>query len=263
MSRSKTKSKTRSTHKKTTSTKRTSKSKTRSGLSKETIVTDSLKINNLLKQLHKEDIGPKSEKEKMKQQVEDIALNIMITVAREGEGGLIVIGKLNKDDYECHYPNFFERRRFTVFDDGIKPVLEKLATIDGAIVIDEDGRIRAYGARILRQKAYRGHGTRHSAAKGISLTGATAILASEEDHLVRIFKNGQVVVEINPFTKGIEKHTTKIIKLLHSPEVAGILAGAAAAPLVGIPVLSGVIIFSGSYMVSKKILDMIKSIEFK
>ncbi|MCD6279559.1 DNA integrity scanning protein DisA nucleotide-binding domain protein [Candidatus Micrarchaeota archaeon] len=205
--------------------------------------------------------GKKMSKEKLMHKVSDEALEIMINVARLKEGGLIVIGKIPKDYYECHYPNFFERKRISILEKGIKPVLIKLATIDGAIIISEKGIIKAYGARILKQSAEKGKGTRHSAAKGISKEGAIAILASEEDNLVRIFKDGHILAEINPYTKGIEKQTSKIIKFLSSSDTAGLIAGAAAAPLIGIPVLPGVIIFGGSYLVSKKLLSLMRDIK--
>ena len=114
---------------------------------------------------------------------------------------------------------------------------------------------------ITIESAEKGKGTRHSAAKGISREGAIAILASEEDNLVRIFKDGHILAEINPYTKGIEKQTSKIIKFLSSSDTAGLIAGAAAAPLIGIPVLPGVIIFGGSYLVSKKLLSLMRDIK--
>ncbi|MCD6549525.1 diadenylate cyclase [Candidatus Micrarchaeota archaeon] len=202
----------------------------------------------------------KNKKEKGEDRVEQVALDIAINVARKGEGCLLVLGGLKEGrDYKCHFPNFFKRNKVSVFEPGMKEVLSKLACVDGAVIIDPSGRVKAYGARILNTKTEKGYGTRHSAAKGASERGAIAVLASEQDKVVRIYKEGKKIMEINPFTKNIEKNISKIIRFLDSPEAAGLLAGAAAIPFVGAP---GVIVFAGSYLVSKKALEMIKKIEF-
>jgi len=200
----------------------------------------------------------KTTDEKTKKKVYEAAIDTAILIAKKDEGGLIIIGETKF--YDCHFPNFFERKKFNILDTGMVEVLSKLGIVDGAIVLDADGRIRAYGARILKQETAKGFGTRHSAAKGISKENCLAILASEQDKVVRIFKKGNKVMEINPHTKTVEKNVSKIVKLLTKSETAGLIAGAAAVPIIGIP---GVIIFGGSYFVSKKILGMIKEIEFK
>ena len=196
--------------------------------------------------------------EKVKKKIYELALDVAILIARKNEGGLLVIGETK--DYDCHFPNFFAKKKIYITDAGMVEVLSKLGTVDGAVILDQDGRIRAYGARILKQETAKGFGTRHSAAKGISRMGCMAILASEQDRVVRVFKEGQKVMEINPHTKSVEKNLSKIVKFLSRSETAGLIAGAAAMPLVGVP---GVIIFGGSYLVSKKLLGMIKEIEFK
>ncbi|MFA5382103.1 MAG: DNA integrity scanning protein DisA nucleotide-binding domain protein [Candidatus Micrarchaeia archaeon] len=193
-----------------------------------------------------------------KKKVYEAALDTAILIAKKNEGGLIVIG--NTKEYSCHFPNFFDKRKFYITDEGMIEVLSKLGIVDGAIIIEEDGRIKAYGARVLKQETAKGFGTRHSAAKGISKEGCLAILASEQDKVVRIFKEGNKVMEINPHTKKIDKNISKIVKILTKSETAGLIAGAASVPIIGIP---GVIIFGGSYLVSKKILEMVKEIEFK
>ncbi|MCC7552411.1 DNA integrity scanning protein DisA nucleotide-binding domain protein [Candidatus Micrarchaeota archaeon] len=199
-----------------------------------------------------------SKEEELKKKVYEAAIDTAILIAKKGEGGLIVIGKTK--DYECHFPNFFENKKFYITDNGMTEVLSKLGIVDGAIVLDPDGRIKAYGARILKQETAKGFGTRHSAAKGISNSGCLAILASEQDKVVRIFKEGNKVMEINPHTKTVEKNVSKIVKILTKTETAGLIAGAAAVPIIGIP---GVIVFGGSYFVSKTLLGMIREIDFK
>lgn len=233
----------------------TNKSKTKTGRPK-LYKTDVVK--------RKKDVSTQNRKKKniISNPVEEAVLDIVIHVARGGDGCLIVIGKLSEGrDYVCHFPDIFSKRKFNIFDKGMKEVLNHLARIDGAVIIDPNGRIRAYGARILDSVTVKGYGTRHAAAKGVSDNhDAIAIISSEQDKLVKIYKEGRKVMEINPFTKNIERNISKIVRLLESPETAGVLAGAAAIPIVGLP---GVIVFAGSYLVSKKVLNMVKKIEFK
>lgn len=123
-------------------------------------------------------------------------IDVAIKVAKMGEGALFVVG--NNSRYDLHFPNFFDQSSISIFDEGIDKVLVKLATIDGAIIIDENGVIKAYGARILNTDTLRGFGTRHAAARGASLASDMAILVSEEDNLVRVFREGSIGMELKP-----------------------------------------------------------------
>jgi len=121
-------------------------------------------------------------------------VEVALKVAKNNEGALFVLG--SNSDFELHFPNFFQDSQISIFSEGIDKVLTKLAAIDGAIIIDEYGTIRAYGARILNTVTVKGYGTRHSAARGASLRGDFVILVSEEDNLVRIFKEGNIALEV-------------------------------------------------------------------
>lgn len=200
------------------------------------------------------DRRPSNRKKKFSnpERVQQVCLSIATDVAAEGEGCLIVVGKTNS--YSELFPNFFKRSENSVLDKGMDKVLVKLAQIDGAIIVNSKGFIQAYGARLTKSSSHHGSGTRHSAAKGISEEkGVIAILASEEDHVVRIFKNGQQIVEINPNTKGIKNQLDKVVDFVNSPEGAVAAGAAIAIPLLGIP---GVIVFAGSYYVAKNLLRM-------
>ena len=191
------------------------------------------------------------------EKVQQVCLAIATDVALKGEGCLIVVGKTNS--YSELFPNFFEKSNSNVLDKGMDKVLVQLAQIDGAIVVDPKGEVQAYGVRVTKSTSHHGSGTRHSAAKGISEEkGILAILASEEDHVVRIFKSGQQVVEINPNTKGIKNQLDKIVDFVNSPDGAVAAGAAIAIPLLGIP---GVIVFAGSYYVAKKFGSFFKIAE--
>ena len=123
-------------------------------------------------------------------------IDVAIKVAKINEGALFVIG--NNSKYDLHFPNFFNKNAISVFDEGIDKVLVKLATIDGAVIIDDEGIIQAYGARILNTDTLKGFGTRHAAARGASLANDMVILVSEEDNLIRVFREGNIGLELKP-----------------------------------------------------------------
>ncbi len=183
------------------------------------------------------------------EQIQEICIDVAMEVARNGKGCLIVVG--DTDSYNTHFPNFFEKSKTTIFDDGMQKVLVKLAEIDGAIVVDSKGRVKAYGARVTRQSTHLGSGTRHAAGKGVSEEkGIVSVLASEEDKMIKIFKDGNQLVEINPFTKGVDSHVSKVVGFINSPEGAMATGAAMAIPFLGIP---GVIVFAGSYYVARNL----------
>ncbi|MFH0714245.1 MAG: DNA integrity scanning protein DisA nucleotide-binding domain protein [Candidatus Diapherotrites archaeon] len=195
-------------------------------------------------------VQKKSSASSQYESIQETCIEVAMEVARGGEGCLLVVG--DTDSFNTHFPNFFEKSKSTIFEEGMDKVLVKLAEIDGAIVVDSKGKIKAYGARITRQSTHRGSGTRHAAAKGVSEEkGIVSILASEEDKMVKIFKDGNQLVEINPFTKGVDSHVSKIVRFVNSPEGALATGAAVAIPFLGIP---GVIVFAGSYYVARNLL---------
>lgn len=128
----------------------------------------------------------------LKKRIVEVGLKLM----KHSYGALFVVG--NNSDYDLHFPNFFDNNNISVFEEGIDKVLVQLAAIDGAVIIDSDGFIRAYGARILNTATLKGFGTRHAAARGASLREDFVMLVSEEDTVLRLFKDGAVALEVKP-----------------------------------------------------------------
>lgn len=126
----------------------------------------------------------------LKKRIIDVGLKVM----KNTDGALFVVG--DNSDYDLHFPNFFENNNISIFDEGIDKVLVQLAAIDGAVIIDNNGFIRAYGARILNTATLKGFGTRHAAARGASLREDFVMLVSEEDSVLRLFKDGLVALEV-------------------------------------------------------------------
>jgi DNA integrity scanning protein DisA with diadenylate cyclase activity len=120
-------------------------------------------------------------------------------------GALFVVGDagkvMNKSRPLSYNP--FEKSHVHVGDPIVNVMLKEFSRLDGAFVISDAGKIvSAY--RYLEPSAEgvdipRGLGARHMAAGAISRdTNAIAIVLSESDGLVRAFKAGELILELDP-----------------------------------------------------------------
>ena len=187
------------------------------------------------------------------EKIEKIVLKIAIQIAKTGEGALLVIG----DD--VNYSNMMDKRfgKLSVFDKGAEKILKGLAVIDGAVIINTKGQLIDYSALIKRVKPFVGFGTRHSAAVTASKKGNIAILASEEDRKVKIFKDGKYIMQVDALQKNVERKVSSMSEILESTGVGaiGAIGTAALVPALGISLVPGIIIFGGSYYAIKTILE--------
>ena len=193
----------------------------------------------------------------VKSDVMTAILNISKRLAKEKKGALFVIADSEKitGNYRPHYPQL--QFSGSLLSKGMDSVVEKLSTLDGAVIFTPDGMLLAYGSRILKSETLLGYGTKHAAAKGITSydKSATAVLVSEESGWIKVFQKGEIVLEtdsvdIEPST--LEKIsnflTNKDMALLAS---AGIAAAAGFAP--------AVLVVGGAYMVVKTAGEVISS----
>ncbi|MCD2203506.1 diadenylate cyclase DacZ [Halobacterium sp. KA-6] len=120
-------------------------------------------------------------------------------------GALFVVGDagkvMNKSRPLSYNP--FEKSHVHVGDPIVNVMLKEFSRLDGAFVISDSGKIvSAY--RYLEPSAEgtdipKGLGARHMAAGAITRdTTAVAIVLSESDGLVRAFKGGELVLELDP-----------------------------------------------------------------
>ncbi|MBW9222109.1 diadenylate cyclase [Methanothermococcus sp. SCGC AD-155-C09] len=139
-------------------------------------------------------------------EVLDIALEISME-GREGKpvGTIFVVGDSEKvlkmSDQLILNP--FEGHNAVIFDKKVRGTIKELSSVDGAFIIGDKGEVISAGRYLDTSggnlKLPLGLGARHYAAAAISkYTDAIAITVSESGGIVRIFKNGEIVVEINP-----------------------------------------------------------------
>jgi hypothetical protein len=185
--------------------------------------------------------------------IEEIVIRAAIEIAKTGEGALFVIG--DKVEYEKLIKQRFEH--VNVFENGAYKILKGLAVIDGAVVIDKRGNLVDYGVLIKKTKAFIGYGTRHAAALTASQRGNTAILVSEEERKVKIFKDGRYLMQIDALEKNVEKKVPMISGILESvgAGLLGTIGTAAIAPTLGVALIPGIILFGGSYYAIKAFME--------
>ena len=120
-------------------------------------------------------------------------------------GALFVVGDagkvMNKSRPLSYNP--FEKSHVHVGDPIVNVMLKEFSRLDGAFVVSDSGKIvSAY--RYLEPAAEgvdipKGLGARHMSGAAITRdTNSTAIVLSESDGLVRAFKAGKLVLEIDP-----------------------------------------------------------------
>jgi DNA integrity scanning protein DisA with diadenylate cyclase activity len=137
-------------------------------------------------------------------------LEVAVELGKKGQkgkpvGALFVVGDagkvMNKSRPLSYNP--FEKSHVHVGDPIVNVMLKEFSRLDGAFVISDSGKIvSAY--RYLEPSAEgvdipKGLGARHMAAGAITRdTNAVAIVLSESDGLVRAFKGGELILELDP-----------------------------------------------------------------
>jgi len=188
-----------------------------------------------------------SMKEKEFKELEETLIQVGLRIARRGEGALFVVGKVKyKLLINQNVPSFKAREN--------PKLLESLALIDGAVIINANGMVEAYGAMIKSNIPFKNFGTRHSAAASASKEkGNLVVLISEEDKKVRILKEGKMIMQIDALEKNVEKSVSRAVNLLESVGAGtiGTIGTGLLMPSLGVSFLPGVILFGSAYYLAK------------
>jgi DNA integrity scanning protein DisA with diadenylate cyclase activity len=160
------------------------------------------------------------ERTKCNPEVLETVLEIAMTISRRtaergGTGALFVVSDeeavLNKStplilDPLANYP----KEQKDIKDANVQGTINELSKLDGAFVISAEGYVLS-AARYIEANSQNinlpmGFGTRHMAAASITKqTDAVAIVVSESDGVVRVFKNGELISEIISGTTDLDK----------------------------------------------------------
>ena len=186
-------------------------------------------------------------------------LNIAKLIARKKEGALFVIGPEQKfkRTYELLFPQLVKDHK--IDERGIEKVIEKLATLDGAILISDKGNLIAYGAKLKKSKPVQGYGTKHAAAAGITafIKNSTAIVVSEEVNWIRVFQKGNIILEMDSSEKS-RPVEDKIASYLSSGDKALLAAAGISVAAIGSAIVAPILIVGGTYIAIKTATGLIK-----
>lgn len=191
----------------------------------------------------------KKETSKNKQDsLEETLIQVGLRIAKRGEGALFVVGDV---EYKALVNQSVEP--FKVLENP--KLLESLALMDGAVIIDKEGYMKAYGVRIKSTKVFKNFGTRHSAGISAAKGDNLVVLISEEDKKVRILKKGKMIMQIDALQKNVEKSVSGAVELLESigAGTIGTLGTSILIPALGITLLPGIIVFGSAYYLGKLI----------
>lgn len=190
--------------------------------------------------------------EKLKK-IEEVLIHTGIEIAKKDEGALFIISN------KCNYKKLLKQKieQFSIFEKGAPKLLLSIAMIDGAVVLNPEGKVIQYGAKIESKGVFKGYGTRHAAAYSASKNPNTvAILVSQEEKKIKIFKEGKIIVQVDALQKGVEKQISKANELLESIGIGTLstLGVTALAPALGITIVPGIILFGTPYYLIRKYL---------
>lgn len=186
--------------------------------------------------------------------LEEELIRIGLKIAKRGEGALFIIG-------DTEYDSLVEQNvpPFKIIENP--KLLESLAMMDGAVIIDKEGLMKAYGVMVKSTKTFKNFGTRHSAAISASVGSNIAILVSEEDKKIRILKDEKMIMQIDSLEKNVEQSVQGAVSLLESvgAGAVGTIGAGILVPTLGLAMLPGIVIFGSAYYLGKLLTNKFKS----
>jgi len=185
-------------------------------------------------------------------EIEKIVIKTGLEIAKKEEGALFIISDNIK------YKRMLKQKiqAFSVCDTGARKLLPSIGAIDGAVIINRNGIVTDYGVEIGAKKVLKGYGTRHSAAYSASFEKNTiAILVSQEERKIKIFRKGRIIAQIDALEKNVDKHINRIHTILESVGVGALsmVGFSLLAPELGIAILPGIVLFGLPYYVLKRL----------
>jgi DNA integrity scanning protein DisA with diadenylate cyclase activity len=195
----------------------------------------------------------KEKKDKNFKKLEEVLIQVGLRIAKRGEGALFIVG---------------ETRYTPMVNQSIPPfkaienpkLLESLALMDGAVIINKNGFVSAYGVKINSTKVLKNFGTRHSAGLSAAVGDNLVVIVSEEDKKIKILKKGKMIMQIDALQKDVEQHVSYAVKTLETVGAGtiGAIGTSLLLPALGIAFFPGVIIFGSAYYIGKLIKNRLK-----
>ncbi|MDA1054592.1 MAG: diadenylate cyclase [Planctomycetota bacterium] len=148
-----------------------------------------------------------------------VVVDLAVEIGREGREGkpvgtMFVIGDTRKVISLSHPAGFdpvkgYVRKERALPDPRVREAIKEVAPLDGAFIVAPDGTVekacQIVDADHVNLTLSKGLGSRHWAAAAISKsTNAIAVVVSESNGTVRLFKGGEVILRIEPFRRAMK-----------------------------------------------------------
>lgn len=140
-------------------------------------------------------------------------------------------------------------------------VIKHLAQLDGATIIDRNGRLKDFGVTLKRESTFIGHGKRHAFAAGTSRMGnVICVLASEEDKQVRLFRDGVCVAELDSKTKVPMSLKHRVVEIVDNPLSKVLVASGIATSILTLNPIPAIVTIAGSSVIVSYGFDRLKAL---
>jgi len=167
--------------------------------------------------------------------------------------------------YKFSKPLLYKRNgkkisRLSLFNKSDLPVIKKLASLDGAMIINRKGELVSISATLIHSYTYLNHGKRHAFALGTTRVApeVVCVLASEEDRKIRVFKEGVCYAEIDVDTRMSLSAWHKLSELLSSKTSHILISSSIAASVLTANPIPALITITGAQAIVAGSLEAIK-----
>ena len=148
-----------------------------------------------------------------------VVVDLAVEIGREGREGkpvgtMFVVGDTRKVISLSHPAGYdpvrgYGRKERSLPDPRVREAIKEVAPLDGAFIVAPDGTVekacQIVDADHVNLTLSKGLGSRHWAAAAISKsTNAIAVVVSESNGTVRLFKDGEVILRIEPFRRAMK-----------------------------------------------------------
>ncbi|MEM3113342.1 MAG: DNA integrity scanning protein DisA nucleotide-binding domain protein [Candidatus Pacearchaeota archaeon] len=195
----------------------------------------------------------RTKEEELEKKIQELLITVGLRIAKRGDGALFVVGDVDyKPLIDQQVPSFNALKN--------PKLLESLALMDGAVILNKEGIVTAYGVMIKSKKTFKNFGTRHSAGLTASKGDNLVVIVSEEDRKIRILKNGKMVMQIDALQKDVEKSVPQAVNILESlgAGTVGAIGTSLLVPGLGIALIPGIVVFGSAYYLAKVLGGWIK-----
>jgi len=185
-------------------------------------------------------------KKSNEEELKETLIQVGLRIAKREEGAIFIVGEVDyKPLVEQSVPPFKVTKN--------PKLLESLALMDGAVIINKKGFLEAYGVMVKSTKTLKNFGTRHSAAISASKKGNLVVIVSEEDKKVRILQEGKIIMQLDALQKDIEKSVSGAVKILETigAGTIGAIGTGLLVPSLGIALLPGIVVFGSAYYLGR------------